>query len=1241
MKNKKLFLLLSLITILGSCSKGDQKTSAKLSLRLSGIVNLNSGVGSGGAILFGKSSSGEQFGKIITGTEANLDLLNGEWSFYTVMWDKNSNNNLSDVVYCGKSTNKLSGQAVSINLDLSNAICAESVFSGGKHYSKYATGAGLKNTFAKMFVEDCDDLSQAGIATCNLDNQGNALSYRLNFKSYNKSASGALVFSDEVIKSQCVTYSDVNASGMNVNFPTSNSAMPFVVSMEMYLGSSDCGTSIPETKGMYTHIFDQGLEIQSPNTKMVFRENSTCSPKNSNTPNVCAEFLGTMSASVCNVPETISKFTALEDCINSPAPTTNTTSKNIKHIFSIPKNIFCFADISKYGASDTNLFPAGNGSMIRPFKICNEWQINQIGEMGSSPLMSNYHYKLLNDLDMNKTDFGPFPKPLCTREIGSKVGEHHNFNPLDKLFASSCSDINSTPSFKGGFNGNNKTISHARIQAEGVAGLGFVRKLQSGSIKNLKFINLEIYGGSKVGGIAGSIDAISDVGISNITIDGLDLEGKNRGLDQNSNGSNVGSVAGLILKNNSTVTINRFLVTDAEIYGSLMIGGLVGENSSASISESKYSGMVRQEGGPGIVGSSVGGLVGQNNGGIISTSVSEGMIRSYSTYSGGIIGYNTQNGKVYDSYSTMYMNASGQYVAGIIGKNLNGDFNNVFFNGIIETYIYPDRVFEAISSNASTVTPTNCKFTNYDYNYNTNTNNNAGCSQIAIGSLMSGVGLPSNGLWQTNLGQSIPRLKWEGDINSRLCLKSDNNKSVIDQKNLLSKGSSANNPIVVCNKNQFSQLSSLGVNDFAVLGDNLNLSEFTFSQVIPNFLGKLNGRNHTIYGLKISSPVSNSNQVALFKKNSGTISHLNIIGNRLESDALTNYTGILTAKNSGTIKNIKFISNTLSGISDVGMVAGENSGLIEMIEIRESTINGFSNVGGIAGTNALNANNVPGVIRRVSFNGSISNISDDNHHLGGIAGSNLGVIDQAKFDGTLSCSFPLYPFTEAFIGGIAGLNQGLVSNTLTTNYSQISSNSPNHIGGLVGKNEGVLNTSIALGSVLYNNLSVSTMTTFSATVGESTGEEHNLYFLEKKLGTSLSVQTIATCSGLATFQNNIFQTFTPDLYIPNFYGSNSNELTTFKSFVINSNNSIIFSGDCYQGQTFNFLKTHGPQGLPPGYFSNPANFTALNMAYPGHLDENVLEYHKALMYKREPAMALPIWVMEEEDSHPKLLQIDH
>lgn len=124
MKINKIIISLLMSLLLISCSQSTKKTNAKLKLNLSGMTNIANGIGNGGAILFGKSSTGEHFGKIINSSEENLELANGDWVFYAFMWEKTGTSNFSDTVYCAKALQQLNGTAINIGLNLTNANCA-------------------------------------------------------------------------------------------------------------------------------------------------------------------------------------------------------------------------------------------------------------------------------------------------------------------------------------------------------------------------------------------------------------------------------------------------------------------------------------------------------------------------------------------------------------------------------------------------------------------------------------------------------------------------------------------------------------------------------------------------------------------------------------------------------------------------------------------------------------------------------------------------------------------------------------------------------------------------------------------------------------------------------------------------------------------------------------------------------------------------------------------------------------
>jgi len=120
----------------------------------------------------------------------------------------------------------------------------------------------------------------------------------------------------------------------------------------------------------------------------------------------------------------------------------------------------------------------------------------------------------------------------------------------------------------------------------------------------------------------------------------------------------------------SSTTIANVGVLGANVSGLNDVGGLVGFNKGAAISNSYVSGIVS--------GSSyVGGLVGYSKGGSISNSYSSASVTASSGYgAGGLAGANY--GSISQSYATGKVNGS-SYVGGLVGMNY-GTVANSYYN---------------------------------------------------------------------------------------------------------------------------------------------------------------------------------------------------------------------------------------------------------------------------------------------------------------------------------------------------------------------------------------------------------------------------------------------------------------------------------------------------------------------------------------------------------------------------------
>ncbi len=126
--------------------------------------------------------------------------------------------------------------------------------------------------------------------------------------------------------------------------------------------------------------------------------------------------------------------------------------------------------------------------------------------------------------------------------------------------------------------------------------------------------------------------------------------------------TSLGSYAGGIAGQNDAGTFlaNYF---SGSVSGGSYVGGLVGENYQGVLTGCYTVGSVS-----GLAGSNVGGLLGENKGGTLITSYSTSSVMGSSRI-GGLIGYNDNNGIINNTYATGSVDGSGDYVGGLVGHN--------------------------------------------------------------------------------------------------------------------------------------------------------------------------------------------------------------------------------------------------------------------------------------------------------------------------------------------------------------------------------------------------------------------------------------------------------------------------------------------------------------------------------------------------------------------------------------------
>ncbi len=1236
------FIILSaLLLSLVSCSKPGG-TKAGVKLNVSGISALSATAGSGGTLLFGRSTNGDLFGKVINGTEDVLNVPNGDWIFYALMWDTNASGlPMNDKVFCAKVPAKLSGTDTSLTFNLNNNTCADPDFSNGRYY----TSGGLIR-FADLFLEECDDLNATTNWFCGSGNQGSALSYRLKFQSFIKGPSSPFGFGNEAITSACKKIdnadgTDLMKQGMPVNFPSGNGIAPFVVSVEMFIGSQTCDTTDP--KGVHTVLLQNGLGSSAAFSKVV-TSTDDCSFSGSDFPsdplekqNVCEAYYGNWTGSSCiSVPLGISRFapTCFSKTVATPA---------IKQLVSMPKPVLC----DKYNGINsiigTQPFAGGNGTIERPYKICTEWQLNQIGEKTAPLSFASSSYKLMNNLDMNKTDIiGPYSKPACNGVASSVVDKHHNLNPLDKL-SSDCTSFETTTYFTGFFNGNGKTINNVRIQAKNAVNLGLVKKLSgAGRIRNLSIKEMEIEGLNNVGSIAGDIDGPNN-DVSNINIEKLRIEARS---NNNTDGNFAGGIAGKVTSGNTK--LSNVHVNGAEIRARDNGGGLVGLNSGL-ITKSHFRGDLSSDGSNGTF---FGGLVAQNvSGSIIEHSYSEGVISSFVTNTGGIAGKN--NGSINNSYSTAAIYASypsAYNVGGIAADNTSGSIADVFFDGVISngTGGTPtnDGIF-VLGSGGS-----NC------YSSFAGASVNGACAAVTLSSLRTSLPAFSTPANWISISGSIPRLAWE----NRECSLSINQASVATQATA-GRGS-ATSPIFICNSNQLSSLSGRASTEIYRLADDIHLGTWSSpASTITAFNGQLFGNNRILYGLDLTYVVgdfSNSYE-GIFKSvsSSGMIANLKLYNNKISNTAGLgdSGTGLLAGENLGTIAQIELLHGKVSAENQVGPIVGHNKGVVKKASVEQSEVSGQLSTGGIAGINATSAS----IIKSRADVTIGYSLGSGFEQFGGIVGTNNGTIDQVRFDGKIELPASTAPSLRA--GGIAGLNSGSITNALFDNRAFVNVSDTDSVGGLIGENSGSINYSLSLGKVIYGAGVIANGDLIQPLIGYNSATAGTyLYYLEKQIASYGNwSSTTSSCTGdgsscavsadpvggsdLMNLKyggggNGNMSTFYPMSFtagVINYTGPNISAATDLNYYISDSFADLAGKKTVVQLTT---LGTYCPGGFNDSGATGvcTGGFNIAQMEGTG--SDRVLSYFMSSMYNQPTPANAPVWEFSTEEG-PRLLQIEH
>ncbi|OAS17706.1 S-layer homology domain-containing protein [Paenibacillus oryzisoli] len=258
---------------------------------------------------------------------------------------------------------------------------------------------------------------------------------------------------------------------------------------------------------------------------------------------------------------------------------------------------------------------------------------------------------------------------------------------------------------------------------------------------------------------------------------------------------------------------------------------------------------------------------------------------------------------------------------------------------------------------------------------------------------------------------------------------------------------------------------------------------------LSSFEGEFDGGSHVISGLTY---------LADQYDNYGFISNLHgrLANVKFDQARITggSHTGVAVGTNhtGATVSNVTVSNSNVQGLADqTGGIAGVNNGKMSQVRIAGVELTGTSAVGGIAGVNT-------GTVTGASAYGSIT---ANGSFVGGITGHNL---EGASIEQSFSYSDVKVRGDSPHAGGIAGENNGAITNSYNSGTVSASGTTIARAGGIAGyAPEGSIDNSINTGQVSANINGVlvkgkSWFGGIAGQVGQPTSLQHN-YFDEQML----------------------------------------------------------------------------------------------------------------------------------------------
>lgn len=232
----KTLILLYLVFFIHGCG---QKKSVEAEFVISfGALTDNSAL-SGGVIIYGHNSTVTQrFSQVITSSNFNIELDNGDWNFYALSWS--GPNKLKGELKCAHSFVKLNGEPTTIPLNVSSSSCNSDKFSADTFREN-----GL---IQELKLQSCTDINNTQSCTSGLHR-----SFRIVLTSYDKSSTTYRTEASEKLISECIS----NPNYTDIRLPTGSPVLAIGTEIHAFVDQS-CTSSL---KNIFS--FPRGLTQSS------------------------------------------------------------------------------------------------------------------------------------------------------------------------------------------------------------------------------------------------------------------------------------------------------------------------------------------------------------------------------------------------------------------------------------------------------------------------------------------------------------------------------------------------------------------------------------------------------------------------------------------------------------------------------------------------------------------------------------------------------------------------------------------------------------------------------------------------------------------------------------------------------------------------------------------------------------------------------------------------------------------